>query len=696
MNHPTPLRHAVSVAALVALCACIPKTQEVDCAKTPDSPICTTYEFERSPPKIYVDPPFGLSFTCVLLGCEETLVLRVQNRGGGTLAIPQVSLTSEDPDTRLDFSVFISTEEVPTPGQESLQATTEEPLKVLKDAPLYLHITYRPTDGLADTATLSVLWFDGAVPFEEATMNTVELAINARILDTATGKLRPPDLNFGYVRPGTTATEMIRVTNTSTSDAILNVRDARVMDGPPGIFEIGIGWNPLANPGETIEIPVEFTPTEDDVFLGAVEVITNDSTGAYTVPMIGTSINGPHVVMLEPLGNVLSFDEVRSRQTATRSVRLYNRGGRAATIHVKLTPEGSPFNTPLPPLVRLEPMTEMTFEVTAAPIEGGSFTAQLLLVPEGDNPPLTLDLKGFCNAPNLETESDLNFDPLVQGWISETYYLPLQNSGTSELLVSDVTFDVGSSELFRVAGDLPLPASLSPGDDPLLIPLVVTGRYLGDISGALLIHHNGIEEQISRVNLTGSIISCDEACPAIHASPDCSDGTCRLGDCDPGWHNSNALPDDGCECSEDPGGYEIGGVCSTGIDLGTLGDCASDYPSEVVRTGTLHSAEDIDLYFVRTEDAGGGCDFFEDSARTRVELVDAPPGLALCAVIQNPGNGCGGYTTQFDPRVCGQSMYMHDGSWGSGDSRELTSWVLWRPQAAPSCGTYTLRFRGED
>ena len=52
--------------------------------------------------------------------------------------------------------------------------------------------------------------------------------------------------------------------------------------------------------------------------------------------------------------------------------------------------------------------------------------------------------------------------------------------------------------------------------------------------------------------------------------------------------------------------------------------------------------------------------------------------------------------TYFDPNVCGQNKYEHDGSYGTDDDKDVTAWVMWHPDAAPSCGEYTLKFRARD
>ena len=157
-------------------------------------------------------------------------------------------------------------------------------------------------------------------------------------------------------------------------------------------------------------------------------------------------------------------------------------------------------------------------------------------------------------------------------------------------------------------------------------------------------------------------------------------------------------PLSGCECQEERGGSDIGASCTSRHNLGTLGDACSEHPSEKQFVGTLHSPEDIDVFFFSSDDASTFliCDGFGDSSKTTVQLLDGPPGLVLCANIAETGVGCGGYTTYFDENVCGQTKYEHDGSYGTDDDKDVTAWVMWHPDASPSCGEYTLKFRARD
>ena len=714
-----PLTSLILFLVLGAPLGCVPKTETVDCVKFPESAVCKPRAQAENPSRIYVTPPFGLTFTCALLGCEETLTLTVESKGGGSVSLHEVSLQNPDGTSPNDFRLHLSDlapSDAGEPQGPSLVPSDDSPLEATKDRPLYITITYQPSDGISDNSTLGIKWFDGRIPFEEAEIHDLSFSVSARALTIGEAQLQTESLNFGFTPLTTTATATVELSNLPQSNSLLTVLDARLSEETSPAFELGLGWTPVVNPGESIIIPIHFTPDLATSYQGSLELITNDIIGAYTIPIMGTGHEGALLTLTLPgapypapplCGSTdnasppppsppLRFHAVRRGETSTTQVEITNHGGTPTTGTVVLEQEGSVFTVTPSSEVTLAPLERVTLDVSASPDTGGPFAGVLQLIPEHSQETLLLPLEGVCEAPRISVATSPHFPPLVETWTSPPTMLSLQNTGTGELLITHAEFDVGSSPFFSFAGPLPLPAALSPDDPPLELPIVLTGGVLGEINASLLVHSTDIDNAVTRISLQGTVVSCDEGCPTPNGSPFCYSGSCEVSSCEAGWHDTNFEANDGCECGEDNGTTDVGAVCTTGTDLGTIGDCGSSHPSEIIRNGTLHEDQDVDLYFVRAEDTNGLCDFLDDSARTSVELKDAPSGLALCAVIQESGNGCGGYTSGFDPSVCGQTRYLHEGSWGGEDSRELTAWVVWRPDASPSCGSYTLRFRGED
>ena len=149
------------MAAILAVATgCSTKVENVDCLENPDLGICqpTTVDGNTNPARIYVDPPFGASFSCVLLGCNETRMMTIENRGGVTLGISRVALES---DMDHDFSIALFEEDAMGNQMELMDPTYDAPLLIETGKSVRLMVQYIPADGTEDVATLMIDWFNG-------------------------------------------------------------------------------------------------------------------------------------------------------------------------------------------------------------------------------------------------------------------------------------------------------------------------------------------------------------------------------------------------------------------------------------------------------------------------------------------------------------------------------------------------------
>jgi hypothetical protein len=694
---------SLTVMAIWAVASgCATQVEAIDCLENPDLGICqpTTVNGNTNPARIYVDPPFGASFSCVLLGCNETRMMTIENRGGVVLGISRIELESDAPH---DFGMALFEIDELGNQNEVLMPTFDNPLLIETGASAQLMVQYIPADGTEDVATLMIDWFNGNKAFEDTVVETLDLNISGRFLGDATGMLVSEELNFGYTEAGAEKTLEVELLNTSDTDVILSLLSATLSDDSSETFSIDPGFTGFVNPGETIKIPVTYRPGLNEASFGTLVIEANDDNGIYEIPLMGTAIETAFLNVTHPTGYAVDFGQVEFSSLRSRTITLRNDGGTPTTYEALVTAGAEQgFSLVLPEEQMLGALESVEIGVDLMATQGGSLSGSMAIEAgmddEGNRPEaITLSLLADCSAPVATPDhSTLSFPELVEGWTSTPTPVSITNTGSGTLIVSSIEFDMGSSDQFQLASGLNLPAMLNPGD-VLEIPVLLTALSLGDTLGALLVNSNSIDGGVLRVELVGSVVTCEQGCPVANGTPSCFSGTCEILDCNSGWHDTDTSAPTGCECQEDRGGSDIGQVCSTRYDLGTLGDGCSDYPSQKTMEGTLHSADDMDLFFMRTEDTWGAfCDTFGDSARTSVELQSGPPGLVLCAVIRDVDTGCGGYTNTFDPSVCGQGKYEHDGSYGSEDARDLTAWVMWHPDASPSCGTYTLKFRGED
>jgi hypothetical protein len=620
------------------------------------------------PPRLYVDPPFAITFTCVLLGCAESRTVSIENRGGGELAVAGITLLD---DSQGEFSLVTDA-----------QASGGAPISLFAGDALSLEVRYVPADGAQDQARLVVQTFDAVQTFHDAKIAKTEIHLAARVLATVQSQAESDVIRFAYTEVDAVGEAVLRLHNVSAADAILAVLATTWLEGAE-VFEVAGTFAPYANPGHALEIPLAFRPAAEAAYRGRLLVNTNDPRGPIEITVLGTAIAGVRLVVDGPL----DFGEVRVGETRVQELIVRNDGSDGDDFDVYVA---GPFIIEGDPTVSLEPLDEGVVRLRAAPVAGGEAVGALRLVGESSGADFVLQVLGL--APELGVVDATLHVELVHGWESELGSLTLFNAGNGVLEVSAIGLEVGSSALLGLRGVPGLPLRLGPDASAVVRPFV-TASALGELAGAVVIESDGVVSPIARLPLSAMVRSCAEGCALPHATPSCASGTCGLDHCDGGWHDTNAARADGCECQEERSGSDVGAVCSSGLSVGWVGDACSAYPSEVVRTGTVHEG-DIDLYFARSEDGSGFCDFFSDSSATSVSLRSGSDNLALCAVIRAGGAGCGAYTHAYDPDLCGSRSYQHVGSWGGEDSRDVTAWVMRKPGAPLVCESYSLVFRG--
>jgi hypothetical protein len=695
------LRPFIAVTLLCAM-ACYTPSETVDCAKDPEHQLCqplqvNSYDHE---PRIYVDPPFGLSFSCLLLGCDETRTLRVENRGAGILAIADLSLLSQD---NHDFDMRLTRLSDDGTSTDIPPPLPHQALELAQNEGLDITINYQPTDGIEDVALLKIDWFKGGTAYEEAVIEELELELSARFLSEATAAIAEDSLDFGYTQVGEEKSLSLEVTNTSAGEVILALHAAHIEQSIGAGLSIEPGFQGFANPGDTITVPVIYRPLSEELSTGTLILESNAAVESHEIYLAGTSISGPSLKLSDPATTFVDFGDIDYGTQAQRSFLVRNEGGQSAHFALSLLAGGAQGFSHTPnQAFFLEPLEETAITVDLLALQGGLLEDTLAISPTlsdagANTPSLLVEMVATCSAPQaVASTNHLSFEPLVEGWVAPAQEVTINNSGQGILSINAAYFSSATMSPFTLGTPSPLPISLDSGQSTTFW---VSNQALqeGLVEDTLVIESNGVDSSTLQVEVDVTVMSCAQGCLIDNGQPECGGGECTLAACDTGWHNTDIDLANGCECQEERGGMDVGSVCSGALDLGTLGDNCSNHPNQKIITGNLHDKDDRDLYFMRSDDAGDTfCDSFGDSSRTSVQLVSGPPGLVLCARIRDAETGCGGYTQNYDPSICGNTVYKHDGSYASNDDRDLTAWVMWHPDAEPLCAPYTLKFRGED
>lgn len=670
------------VAFVASSSACPNEVAATSCG--PDQRVKCKEPDDVGPPRLYVDPPFGVGFPCSTLGCDEERTLVVENRGGGTLRVSVLRL-------RVDSSPDFSLRRV----DDSALPTPDAPLLLDAGASIEIAVRYVPTDGAQDVGAITFETSDAAERYEDTAPRTDHIPLTTRSLGDPELGVATEVLDFGYVAQGVSATLSVRVSHTG-SQSVLAVGPFTLADGTPQDFHEPTpgDWDVrFLNPGEEALIPVAYTPGTPVASFGGLLVNSNDPVVTQTwVGLQGTAIAEPRLHIVDPASGPLEMGGVRSGGTRTRPVTVMNLGGAPLSISgvISLGAEHG-LSVAAAAQPTLGALQTTTLDVTLTAGLGGSVAGQLdVLSDDPTTPSAPVLITGEVTQPVLTvTPAALAFGDVVLGWTAHAQTLTLDNTGVGELTITGIAFDVGSSPLVRLADVPELPIKLSPNEAPIVISVFVQASQLGRADAVLLVSSDSVQDDIVRLDVTGNVVTCDQGCPTANGVPDCSTGSCQVGDCVAGFHDADDVASSGCECQEDIVGNIVDDVAQAcpGLGLGDIRDGDDNGPTSVTRSGTLHAMSDVDLFTVNAKDDTG---FFDDDYGAEVTLT-GPPGMQLCANFQNGGSGCGGLPTNCVTITSGPVTLRGAGQDSfSDDDEDVTIWVMWHPSASPQCGLYSV------
>ncbi|MCP4503885.1 MAG: choice-of-anchor D domain-containing protein [Deltaproteobacteria bacterium] len=737
--------------AMVAtsISGCFQETVVEGCATNPE--LCDEEPdvvVDKDGPRFFVDPPFGVGFECVSVGCLDSRIFTIENRGGGLLTLTDLRLSV---DSSTDFAIRVlpaeqAEEQEPniladdvdagTPAQngdadagtrnaesdetdagtpvaqegfvittrppEDIEAlafpTSEAAIALRGNESIRVEVQYTPSNATADDGALRVTYFLGDVSFDDAVLETVDMPISTRVLGEPSLELLTPELNFGFVPVGETRVMEIEVKNVTNGNAVLALQQPELSLGSSSTYFVDVealveapdetGFI-FVNPNETKRIAVVFSPNDANAFEGLVYVATNDgAVPQLTIPLLGTSIQHPYFEISQPDQRKVDFGDVPVQQDFARTILIRNLGGEPLQVTPNLPlGEVDGFSAAVPmgiPLPAIPPFGKKHFEVGLNATVGGDLAGQLTFT---TNDPTLLndwiDLVGYGIAPDGGVyPGDVDFGNIVQFWSSGAREIEISNNGTGELTISGIEWEIGSSDMIRLA-ELPnLPVKLIPGES-LTVSVYVNASSLGNVSATLLFHTDAVTDPIKRATVHANIIGCSEGCPVTNGTPTCDSGFCEVSACFDQWHNTDGNYVNGCECQEERGG-DIGGTCFKGMELGTFDDHNN---TGVTRTGTLHDINDVDLYHFRTNDT-----FWYTGYAPNVELNNPPPGIEICVRGTDGSGVCGGE----NQATCTRESISMNTSWRPGaDSHDITVWVRFEQGANPICATYSVRFEAD-
>lgn len=610
--------------------------------------------------------PKQLAFTCVVPGCDTTLVVKVQSTVNRRVAIKRVVMSKTSQEYTLtpsvatpfilgaasDFSVDVKYAPLSAPGSDDL--------KVL--------VTY--TDASPDSEDP-----DRLEPGE------LEIPLVRRLVGEPALDVQPRRLSFGLVRQGESKELPVVARNVGFGNIALAVDT--VDAGHPWV-SVTLPASAALVPDAGVSIPVKFSPATRGYYKG--DVIIGSSTpavGEVEFEVEGTSfIDG--VIAVEPEERAIDFGDVPRRQRRSVTVQAANLGGsdlfissvtvRDLSNNVRVSLPNAMNQVTLAPLQRIA----LTLDLDAT--TAGVVDAMLVIAStDSARPSLEIPVRGTVTEPRIEVSPTmLAWGPTPLGWqVSKP--LELKNIGFGPLTIRRVTFVGGTSNLYALKNLPALPFTLATGGRAS-IEVEFRADTMASFTGGLSIETDDPTMQIVEIPLSANGVSCMSGCAVANATPSCMMGQCGIASCNAGYYNTDGMASNGCECNET--GADTSEFCSMGIYKGVLRDTSG---GTAQHQGMIPLATDVDWIRFYAEDANN---VFGDDFDVRITLTSSDPTIEMCVYRHRTGSH--DTSCYNEGESCGSRSYRRDGSLGSDDGADFDIKVYRRANAGPTCTMYTV------
>lgn len=404
----------------------------------------------------------SLKFGSVLVNGKSTQAVTLKNSGNSDINISQLGVSGSG------FSVSGVSVPVTVPAGQSMA----------------LQATFAPAAPGAVTGSVTIT-SDAQTP-----ATAVSLA-GTGVNGTYTMSLTPPSVSFGNLNVGSTATQVVQLSNTGNS----SVTVSQVAASGAGVSVSGLTVPATIAPSQSVPLSVTFAPTTGGAVAGSVTV-TND--GGVNVVAAVTGAGAQAGLSVTPSST--SFGSVVTGSTKSQTIQVKNSGTASLTVS-NVAAAGSGFSVSgVSVPFTLGPSTSSTFTVQYAPTAAGAANGSISIVGNAPNSPVAVSLAGTgVNSTYTMslTPSSVSFGNLNVGSTAKQT-VQLSNTGNSNVTVSQV---VASGAGVSVSG-LAVPATIAPSQS---VPVTVTfaPTASGAVSGSLTVTNDGGVNAVAAVTGTG-------------------------------------------------------------------------------------------------------------------------------------------------------------------------------------------------
>lgn len=454
------------------------------------------YYSANSVPGASLTLPTSLAFGAVTVGHLSTLQAAVVNSGSTAVTIYQVTISGQP------FSVT---------GEGSL------PITLAAGSSLNLAVQFDPTATGQVTGNLTVTSNAGTSP--QAVVGLSGAGTATVTAPTPTLSISPSSVSFGNIGLNYTSTQS--VTLTSTGGAPLTVNAATVAG--TGFTLTPANLPATLNPGQTLTLQLQFSPTTLGASTGQLSITSNSSASPTAqVNLSGTGVSAAGLPALTVNPTSVAFGSVGVNASSTQYVTLVSGGSAPLTINsATLTGTGFSLSTSSFPAT-LNPGQTLALSVQFSPTTAGPATGQLSIASNSStNATVVVSLSGTGTTSTAAPNLSINASSVAFGTVavnsSSTQSVVLSSTGSTAVTISAAT--LGGTG-FTLSG-LTAPVTLNPGQN-VTVSLQFSPTVAGAATGQLTITSNSSANPTLVITLsgTGTQHLVDLAWYAPVASPD--------------------------------------------------------------------------------------------------------------------------------------------------------------------------------
>jgi Abnormal spindle-like microcephaly-assoc'd, ASPM-SPD-2-Hydin len=289
--------------------------------------------------------------------------------------------------------------------------------------------------------------------------------------------ISPTAISFGNVLVGQSGTQAVTLTNTSSSNVVVNL--ATVSGNAFGINGLTLPTTIAA--GQSVSFNAQFMPTSTGAGTGSISFTDNAAASPQAIILSGSGVTQSSTLSANPAS--AAFGTVAVAGTGTQTITLSNSGNASVTIS-GVTTTGTGFSvvglsTPL----AIPAGQAATFTAQFAPATAGSAAGNITIASNASNATLSIALSGTAGQAQLSASpANVSYGNVGMG-SSSAKNISLQNTGNAPLTITQAS---ASGVGFSMSG-LSTPVTINPGNSATFAATfapTTTGSVSGSISVA--------------------------------------------------------------------------------------------------------------------------------------------------------------------------------------------------------------------